>query len=116
MAGMKASLKTRWWWPYLAAQAIGLFHFFHPLPFHYRHTIGKWAALPVFPGISIGWTLDLCIRSGSVTRIYPQLVYGLADYCFIVIVAELINCGAFALTVWLANWYRERRIVPEISE
>jgi hypothetical protein len=107
MVGM--TVKTKWWWPYLGIQAIGLFHFFYPLPFHYRHTIGKWASLPVLPGVSIAWVADLCIREHSLTQISIQRLE-VVDYCFIIVITELINCGVFALAVWLINGHRERRI------
>ena len=109
MAGMR-SVKTKWWWPYLTIQAIAIFHFLYPLPYHYRHTVAKWAALPVMPGVLAAWLADACIRSGSVTRIffYPPK---LADTSFLLIGGELINCGLFAVVVMLANRYRQRRAI-----
>ncbi len=107
MVGM--TVKMKWWWSFWVIQAIGLFHFLYPLPFHYRHTIGKWASLPVLPGVLLAWVADLSIRSRSLTQITVHRLEVL-DYCFIVIITELINCGIFALAVWLTSRYRERRI------
>ena len=48
-----ASFRTKYWWPYLAVQAVGLFHLFYLLPLHYRHVVGRWVMVPVFPPFAV---------------------------------------------------------------
>ena len=94
------TLKTNWWWPYLTIQALALLHWFYPLPFHYRHHVGKWVGSPAMPGLLVGMVTDACIRSGSVSRItVPH--WNLANSFFVAVVAELFNCGLCAVAVWL---------------
>jgi hypothetical protein len=90
----------------MAIQAIGLFHLFYPLSFHYRDTVGKLATFPILPGALVAMTTDFAIRSGSLTTIRVRSLT-LSDKAFIVIVSELINCGIFAILVLLAGWYRQ---------
>lgn len=103
------TFKTKWWWPYLAIQAIALFHWFYPLRFHYRHVVGKWVGLPAMPGMLVGMVADACVRSGSVSRISVRQM-NLTDSYFVALVAEFINCGLFAVAVWLTHWYRQRDV------
>ena len=100
-----ASFRTRWWLPYLTIQAIGLFHLFYPLPYHYRHTVAKWAASPVLLGFEVGYTADTCFRDHRITNLYAQRLT-LVDNCFIIFIAELINCGLFALAVLIVRYLR----------
>jgi hypothetical protein len=108
------TFKTRWWWPYLVIQAVALLHWFYPLPFHYRHQVGKWVSSPAMPGMLVGMVTDASIRSASVSRITVRSM-NLADKCFIAIVAELFNCGLFAVAVWLVHRYRHRNVQHNLN-
>jgi hypothetical protein len=95
---MLAHLKSRWWWPYLALQAIGLFHLFYPLPFHYRHHFGRLAILALVPGGPTAIALDWMIHGWKI--IGPNAI----DDVFIGAATLLINCALFALLIVVVRW------------
>jgi len=100
---MLKRVKSRWWYVYLALQLVGLFHAFFPLPFHYRHVVGRYAILPLLPGGPIALMLDWVIRSGGfVLYRIPPLRF--IDELLIGIVTLAINCGLFALLIVLVRW------------
>ncbi|HEY5331890.1 MAG TPA: hypothetical protein VIJ79_18565 [Acidobacteriaceae bacterium] len=95
---MLARLKSRWWWPYLALQAIGLFHLFYPLPSHYRHHFGRLAILALVPGGPTAVILDWMIHGRKI------IGTAIGDEVFISVITMLINCTLFALLIVVVRW------------
>ncbi len=96
-------IKSRWWYPYLALQAVGLFHGFYPLPWHYRHTIGKVMMLPMVPGGIIGLMLDWIMRTGRL-QLHGTPPLRVADDCLIGVITLTVNCSLFAVIIASAKW------------
>jgi hypothetical protein len=93
---MPRARNFRWWSIYLALQLAGLFHLFFPLPYHYRHTLGRLFVIPLLPGGPLAMGLDLYVfrRTGPTP----------SDDILVAIVTLLINCGLFALVIGVASW------------
>jgi hypothetical protein len=96
-------LKTRWWYFYLATQAVGLFHAFYPLSYRYRHTVGRFAILPLVPGALVAYMLDWLIHvHGWTTHAVPQMKT--IDEWFIGLMTLAVDCVFFAAIILIVRW------------
>jgi hypothetical protein len=96
-------IKSRWWYVYLASQGIGLFFAFYPLSYHVRHTVGRFAILPLVPGVLLAYVLDWVIRvHGWTTHTLPQMTA--IDGWFIGLITFAINCVFFAFLILMVRW------------
>lgn len=100
---MLGHIKSRWWYPFLAVQAVGLFHLLYPLSLHYRRTVARFAILPLLPGGPIALVLDWFLHERHwMLRDVPKLKA--LDILFISCVTLVINCGLFALAILVVRW------------
>jgi hypothetical protein len=95
-------VQSRWWYLYLPLQAVGLFHLFYPLPFHYRHGVGRLTVLPLMPGGPIAFWIDWMVRGGS-------LNLHRVDEWAIGTLTLTINCVIFAVVVAALRWSARTR-------
>ena len=100
---MLERIKSRWWYVYLASQGIGLFFAFYPLSYHVRHTVERFAILPLAPGVFLAYMVDWVIHvRGWTTHTLPQMKA--IDGWFIGLMTFAINCAFFAVLILVVRW------------